>query len=390
MTVLKELIPESMIRISTKEALKYGATNLAQAFPDYDAREEVKNLAIEAIKAGHNQYSDTWGTPVLREAIAQKYQKKYGVQIDPNKNVLVCCGCMEGLRLILKAIIWNGGPDTEIIIIEPFYESFVPQTILEGGKPVFVNLKEKNYDFDIARLEEKINKNTKVVMINSPNNPCGKMFSENELKQIYDLCTDRNIYIVSDETYEHIYYKNYKHISILTFENRKGNLIFVTGIGKTYSVTGWRVGFVIADENVIKAIRASHDYFSVCAPTPFQYAAADLLKFPESYYEEIRKSYDQRKIFLLDGLRNVGFNYFEPQGAYYVLVDFSEIGNRLQIYNDIDFTHYLIKEIKVAAVPGSAFYGNKELGKSNIRFTFCKKMETLVEAKERLQKLVNL
>ena len=385
---LKEIVPESMIRRVTIACQKANAVNLAQAFPDYDTKEEIKRLAIKAIEDGHNQYSHTWGMPILREAIAQKYLNSYGIQLDPDRNILVTCGCMEALRIALNVIIRNFGSDTEILMIEPYYESFVAQTRLEGGIPRFVSLDEPNYYLDVEKLERKITKNTKALLINSPNNPCGKMWTQEELAQIHEVCDRNNIYVISDETYEYITYGNRRHIPILSFDNTKENLLLAVGIGKTYAITGWRIGYLIAAESVIKAIRASHDYNTVCAPTPLQYAASSLLKLPDSYYEELKSGYEQRKNFLLPALEEVGFKCFEPQGAYYILADFSEIGKRINIFNDVKFTFdFLIDKIGVGIVPGTAFYYHKELGGNKIRFTFSKKMETLMEAKERLSKI---
>lgn len=391
MISLEEVVSESLIRQITRECQRVDAINLAQAYPDYDTKDEIKNLAIQAIEAGHNQYSHTWGAPVLREAIAEKYRTRYGIRLDPEENILVTCGCMEALRIALNVIIRNFGRDTEILMIEPYYESFVTQTLLEGGVPRFVSLAGPNYDLDIEQIERKITENTKALLINSPQNPNGKVYTHDELAQLHELCVRKNIYLLSDETYEHIIYGNRQHIPILSFDNSNENLMLAFGLGKTYAITGWRIGYLIAGKSVIKAIRPSHDYNTVCAPTPLQHAAANLLKFPDSYYDELRAGYEGRRRFLLPALEEVGFKCFDPQGAYYILADFSEIGKRVGISNDIDFMfEFLIPKIGVGAVPGTAFYHNKEQGKHKIRFTFSKQMDTLIKARDRLLKLADL
>ncbi|MGD2089928.1 MAG: pyridoxal phosphate-dependent aminotransferase [Candidatus Aminicenantes bacterium] len=388
MVQLKDVVPESLIRRITISCLKEKAVNLAQAFPDYDTREEFKELAIEGIKNGYSQYTHTWGLPVLRQAISKKYKGLYKIELHPEKNILVTCGCMEALRITLNTIIRGTDGDAEIIIVEPFYESFYPQTVLEGGIPVFISLNKEDFSFDVEKLKRAITKNTKALIINSPNNPCGKILTRQELSQIHEICTEKGIFIISDETYEHIVYGKNKHYSLLELDNSEGNLIVVSGTGKTYATTGWRIGYIIAHEEVTRCIRPSHDYNTVCAAAPLQYATAKMLNLPQSYYDDIVKSYEERKVFIVDALNSVGFECFEPQGAYYVFADYRKIGKQVNIQDDIEFAlDYLIKKIGVGAVPASSFYYHRELAQGKIRFTFSKRMETLREAKKRLLKI---
>lgn len=385
---IKRTVQESLIRRISIACLEAEAVNLAQAFPDYDTKEEFKVLAIEGIQKGYSQYTHTWGLPILRQAIADKYKRFYNVELDPDKNILVTCGCMEALRITLNTIIHSTDSDSEIIVVEPFYESFFPQTKLEGGIPVFINLNEEDFSFEIDNLKTAITKKTSALMINSPNNPCGKILTRKELSEICEVCAENDIFIISDETYEHIVYGEKKHCSLMEFDNSMGNLIVVSGTGKTYSTTGWRVGYIIADEKVIECIRPSHDYNTVCAPAPLQYATAKMINYPDSYYKEIVKSYEERKKFIINILTEVGFKCLEPEGAYYVFADFTEIGKKINIKDDIEFAlDYLIKEIGVGAVPASSFYYNRDLAQGKIRFTFSKKMETLIEASKRLEKI---
>jgi aminotransferase len=376
---------ESVIREMTRQAMVHGAINLAQGFPDFPAPAEIKQAAQEAIASDVNQYAITWGAKSLRGAIARQMQTWQGVKVDPEKQVTVCCGSTEAMISTLMAVC-NAGD--EIVIFEPYYENYGPDSILSGAKPRFVKLRppreaEGEWTFDERELRAAFHKHTKAIIVNTPNNPTGKVFTQAELELIRDLCVEFDVLAITDEIYEHILYNGTKHISMASLEGMEERTVTINGMSKTYSVTGWRVGWTIAPPRITDAIRKVHDFLTVGAPAPLQEAGASALSLPESYYAKLAEGYRKRRDRLLPALEEAGFRCFLPRGAYYVMTDISGFGYA----DDLAFTKSLVSEIGVAAVPGSSFYRNPRDGAQQVRFAFCKRDETLDEAARRLRKV---
>ncbi len=371
---------ESVIREMTRLALQYNAINLSQGFPDFPAPAEIKRAAQEAIAADINQYAITWGAKPLRNAIAEKFQRWQGITIDPEREITVCCGSTEAMMSSMMAII---NPGDEVVVFEPFYENYGPDAILSGATPRFVKLRPPDWAFNPAELAAAFSSATKAIILNTPNNPTGKVFERAELESIRDLCVRWNAYAITDEIYEHMLYDGAEHISMATLDGMRERTITINALSKTYSVTGWRVGWAIAAPEVTSAIRKVHDFLTVGAAAPLQEAGALALKFPASYYETLASDYLARRDRLLGILTGAGFHCFKPHGAYYIMTDISSFG----FPDDITFAKYLVKEIGIAAVPGSSFYQNPADGRAHLRFTFCKTEKTFQAAAERLRKL---
>ncbi|HSB04210.1 MAG TPA: aminotransferase class I/II-fold pyridoxal phosphate-dependent enzyme [Thermodesulfobacteriota bacterium] len=371
---------ESVIRDMTRVCLKHQGVNLAQGFPDFPAPEEIKEAAVRAIHADFNQYAITWGTPSLRTAIAEKFALYNGVPYDPEKEITVCCGSTEAMIASLMAIV---NPGEEVIVFEPFYENYGPDTILCGAIPRFITLLEPDWSFDPQELSKTFNKNTKAIILNTPNNPTGKVFSYEELKFIANLCMEWGVVAVTDEIYEHILYDGAKHISIASLPGMREQTITINSISKTYSLTGWRVGWAIAPAHLTASIRKVHDFLTVGSPHPLQEAAAMALRIDQGYYHMLAEQYRERRDFLLQALEDVGFRVYRPHGAYYIMTDVGHFG----FIDDVKFAFYLVEKIGVATVPGSSFYSRSSLGSTKIRFCFPKKLETLQKAAQRLQLL---
>jgi aminotransferase len=377
---------ESVIREMTREAMKYGAVNLGQGFPDFAAPEDIKQKAIEAIAADHNQYAITWGVKSFRDAIAAKTKWFLDLEVDPETEITVTCGSTEGMIAGMMATVDAG---EEVIVFEPFYENYAPDAILSDATPRHVPLRrtEDGWQFDKDELRSAFNEKTKAIIICNPNNPTGKVFSREELEFIADLCKEFDTLVFTDEIYEHIIYKGENeetnHLSMAQLDGMRERTIVVNSLSKTYSVTGWRVGYCIAPPDITNAIRKVHDFLTVGAANPLQHAGAYALSLPESYYHELQKEYQRKRDFIVPVLQNSGFKCDLPQGAYYVMTEIGDFG----FENDVEFTKFLIREIGVAVVPGSSFYHDAVLGKTEVRFCFCKKDETLEAAAERLQKL---
>lgn len=372
---------ESVIREMTREAIAHGAINLAQGFPDFQAPDFIKLGAIEAIEKDVNQYAITWGAKSLRDAVANKMKIHYELCIDPEREITVCCGATEAMIASLMAVV---DPENEVIIFEPFYENYGPDAVLCGATPRFVTLHPPDFNFDEQEFARAFNKNTKALILNTPNNPTGKVFSREELAVIAKYCIRHDVLVLTDEIYEHIIYDGLRHIPIATLDGMRERTITINGISKTFSVTGWRIGYAIASPEITCSIRKVHDFLTVGAPAPLQEGAARAIAGDGEYYLKLGEFYRQRRDFLLGVLESKGFKCYKPYGAYYILADFSKWDFR----DDVEFAKYLTREIGVAPVPGSSFYmgGNPE-GKRFVRFAFCKKMETLEAAAERLQKL---
>ena len=379
---------ESVIREMTRQAMLHGAVNLAQGFPDFAASDEVKRAAQEAIAADINQYAITWGAKKLREAVARQMKAWQGLEVNPETDITVCCGSTEAMISTMLAVT---NPGDEVVIFEPFYENYGPDAILSGARPRFVKLRpvgrsaddSAEWTFDPGELRAAFNAYTKAIILNTPNNPTGKVFTRAELEFIRDLCVEWNVLALTDEIYEHILYDGTKHISIATLDGMGERTVTINGMSKTYSVTGWRVGWAVAAPAITSAIRKVHDFLTVGAAAPLQEAGAVALSLPPSYYEKLAADYRVRRDVLLEGLRAAGFRCFVPRGAYYIMTDISAFG----FQDDVAFTQHLVKEVGVAVVPGSSFYNNPKDGAQQVRFAFCKKLPTLEEASRRLQRL---
>ncbi len=377
-----EHFQESVIREMTRKAIENDAINLSQGMPDFSPPIEL----IEGIKEGldeeEHQYSVTYGRTDLREKISEKLQDYNKLVVDPYNELTITCGASEAIASSILAIT---NPGDEILILEPWYENYVPITYLAQGKPVFVSLSKETYSIDEEVLKSNINKKTKAIIINSPHNPTGKVFSPEDFKIISDLCIDHDIFVITDEIYEHIIFDGLKHLSIGSFDSMKERTITISGFSKTFSVTGWRIGYVAANQELMNGIRKVHDYLTVCAPSLLQYAILKAFDLSSVYYNELINRYQKNRDFFHNQLLSLGMKVFNPQGAYYMFADISQFG-----MNDIEFANYLVKDEGVATVPGSSFYmknrfGNNP-GSNYVRFSFSQKLETLQNAADRIKK----
>lgn len=376
---------ESVIREMTRQAALHGAVNLAQGFPDFAAPAEIKAAARAAIDGDVNQYAITWGAKKLRDAIARQMGVWQGIKVDPEKNITVCCGSTEAMISTLMAVC-NAGD--EVVVFEPFYENYGPDAVLSGARPKFVKLRppenaDGEWSFDEKELRAAFDKNTKAIILNTPNNPTGKVFTRAELEMVRELCIEFDVLCITDEIYEHILFDGTRHISMASLDGMKERTVTINGMSKTYSVTGWRVGWAVGPEKITGAIRKVHDFLTVGAPAPLQEAGAAALSLPREYYGKLAEGYRVRRDHLIPALEAAGFKCFRPRGAYYVMTDISKFG----FEDDVAFVKYLVKEIGVAAVPGSSFYRDARDGARQVRFAFCKKLETLDAAAEKLEKL---
>jgi len=365
---------ESVIREMTRVCDAAGGYNLAQGFPDFGAPPEVKRAAVEAIAHDRNQYSITFGEAALRRAIAQKCQEQNGIACDPETEVTVTCGATEAMVATMMALV---NPGDEIVVFEPFYENYGPDAILAGATPRYVTLRPPDWYFDPRQLAAAFSKRTKAVVVNTPNNPTGKVFTRSELEAIASLCLKHDCYAVTDEIYEHILYDGAEHVSLATLPDMAERTVTINSISKSYCVTGWRLGWAVAPAPITARIRKAHDFLTVAAPTPFQDAAVTALSLPPEYYARLRRRYDEARRFMLDVLARAGFIPFAPQGAYYIMADAARVMERLGARDDVAFARRLVEVAGVAAVPGSAFYSERSRGRRQVRFCFCKKAETL-------------
>lgn len=376
---ITETFTESVIREMTRVSDSMNGLNLSQGFPDFESPAEIIRAAISAINSNKNQYPVTFGEPELRQAISKKVMDYNKITADPGTEITVTCGATEAMIATLKAII---NPGDEIIIFEPFYENYGPDGILSGAVPRYVKLHAPDWSIDFDELSNAFNSKTKAIIINTPNNPTGKVYSKLEMEFISKLCIDWDTYAITDEIYEHILYDGSSHISLASLPGMKERTITINSISKTYSVTGWRVGWAIAPPQITARIRKVHDFLTVGAPTPFQHAAAEALFFPENYYSLLQQKYDQACNHLHETLVNSGFKPFKPKGAYYMIADVSELFELLKAENDFDFSKKLIEKTRVATVPGFSFYSAKNFVSKQVRFAFCKKQETLDMVRE--------
>jgi aspartate/methionine/tyrosine aminotransferase len=375
-----EQFTESVIREMTRLAMKHGAVNLSQGFPDFAAPAEIKEAARQAISDDINQYAITWGAKPLRDAIVEKFERTQGVRVDPEREITICCGSTEAMMSTMLAII---NPGDEIVVFEPFYENYGPDAILSGATPRFVKLSPPDWTYDETELAAAFGSHTKAIILNTPNNPTGKVFTRRELEFIRNLCVRWNTFCITDEIYEHILYDGTEHISMARIDGMRDRTIVINGMSKTYSVTGWRVGWAIAPPEPTAAIRKVHDFLTVGAAAPLQQAGAVALKSPQSYYEKLAADYTVRRERLLKILTTAGFTVFKPHGAYYIMTDISGFG----FPDDVAFAKFLVEKVGVAVVPGSSFYNDAGDGATQVRFTFCKKETTLAAAEERLSRL---
>ncbi len=371
---------ESVIREMTRQALAHGAVNLAQGFPDFGAPDEIKRAAVRAIEGDVNQYAITWGSRDFRQALATKTAWYLGLEVDPEREITVTCGSTEGMIATLMATV---DPGEEVIVFEPFYENYAPDAILSGAKPVYVRLHAPDWTYDPDELRAAFGERTKAIILCNPNNPLGKVFSREEMRFIADLCVEHDVLCITDEIYEHILYDGAEHICMAQLEGMRERTVVVNSMSKTYSVTGWRVGYCIAPPHITSAIRKVHDFLTVGAAAPLQAAGAFALSLPESYYTHLATDYQARRDLFLPALEKAGFGVSVPRGAYYVMTDISRFG----FANDVDFAMHLVREVGVSCVPGSSFYHRPQDGAQQVRFCFCKKDETLLAAVDKLAKL---
>ncbi|MBW2308499.1 MAG: aminotransferase class I/II-fold pyridoxal phosphate-dependent enzyme [Deltaproteobacteria bacterium] len=371
---------ESVIRGMTKLCIQHEGINLAQGFPDFEVHPALKKAAKKAIDEGINQYSITWGAPRLRQAIARKMESYNRVQCDPERDVTVTCGSTEAMIASLLAVV---DPGDEVVVFEPFYENYGPDTILSGAVPCYVTINAGDSRFDPDELRAAFSPRTRAIILNTPNNPIGKVFSRGELEFIAALCRGHDVIAITDEIYEHILYDDRQHVSIASLPGMQERTITICGLSKTYSVTGWRLAYAVACGEITDGIRKVHDFLTVGAPAPLQEAGAVAFELPDGYYRELRQMYQGKRDYLMSGLQRAGFRCLNPEGAYYIMTDISSFG----FDDDTAFAHWLVSEIGVAAVPGSSFYHNPDTGRQQIRFCFCKKDETLQAAVKRLERL---
>lgn len=373
-------LTESVIREMTRVALQHGAVNLAQGFPDFPCPQALKQAACEAIAKDINQYALTWGDRAFRQAIAEKVQWYLGLEVDPEQEITVTCGATEAMAATMLATI---NPGDEVIVFEPFYENYGPDAVLAGATPHYVSLHPPDWTFEPTELRQAFNDRTKAIIINTPHNPTGKVFTRKELSAIAKLCQQWDVLALTDEIYEHILYDGTEHVAMATLPGMAERTVTINGLSKTYSVTGWRVGYILANPELTGTIRKVHDFLTVSAPAPLQRAGVAAMQLPASYYEELAAQYHHKRDSILQTLDQVGIPYFVPKGAYYVLADISRFG----FQSDVDFAYHLIRDIGVAVVPGSSFFRQPQRRRSFIRFCFSKRPETLQAAHDRLVQL---
>ncbi|GAA0182725.1 aminotransferase class I/II-fold pyridoxal phosphate-dependent enzyme [Clostridium sediminicola] len=372
---------ESIIRKMTRIANEYDAINLSQGFPDFDPPQKLidtlQNVAIE----GPHQYEITWGSKEFRKTLAEKQRNFMGININPEENIVVTCGSTEAMMVAMMSVC---NPGDKVIVFSPFYENYTADTILTGAEPIFVPLVPPTFTFDRETLKKAFEQKPKALILCNPSNPIGKVFKAEELQYIAELSKKYDTFVITDEVYEHIVYKPHKHTYLASLPGMFERTLSCSSLSKTYSITGWRLGYIIAPKNIIDNCKKVHDYLTVGAAAPLQKAAVAGLKFKDEYYEDSQNTYERKKQLFLDGLNEIGLKYYEPEGAYYVLVDISEFGEK----DDYKFCEWLAKEVGVAAVPGSSFF--KENINNYIRFHFAKQEETLKEALKRLKNLKSI
>lgn len=371
-----ETFTDSVIRRMTRIANQYDAINLSQGFPDFDPPKEILSRLEQVAHEDFNQYAITWGAQNFRDALAKKQSKYMNLDLDSNKNIVITCGSTEAMMAAMMSVC---DPNDKVIVFSPFYENYGADTILCGANPIYVPLHPPVFNFNKEELESAFKQNPKALILCNPSNPCGKVFSKEELEYIASLAIKYDTYVITDEVYEHIVYAPYKHTYFASLPGMFERTISCSSLSKTYSITGWRLGYCIAPEHIIEQIKKVHDFLTVGAAAPLQEAAVVGLEFSDAYYDELQKLYTHKKDLFINGLKELNIPHTEPQGAYYVMIDISEFGYD----SDLDFCVDLIKNVGVAAVPGSSFF--KEEENRYIRFHFAKKDETLLAALDRLK-----
>ncbi|MBO4896694.1 MAG: pyridoxal phosphate-dependent aminotransferase [Clostridia bacterium] len=371
-----ETFTDSVIRRMTRISLKYDAVNLSQGFPDFKPPKEILKRLSEVANEDFHQYSITWGAQNFREALAEKQSALMGREIDPNREIVVTCGSTEAMMAAMMTVT---NPGDKVIVFSPFYENYGADTILSGAEPIYVPLHPPEFNFSVDELEKAFSQKPKALILCNPSNPCGKVFTFEELKIIADLAKKYDAFVITDEVYEHIVYEPYKHIYMASLPGMWERTISCSSLSKTYSVTGWRLGYIIAPENVIDAAKKVHDFLTVGAAAPLQEAAVTGLKFGNDYYKQLQNKYTEKRNLFLKGLDDIGIAHTVPQGAYYILLNISEFG----FDSDLEFCETLARDVGVGAVPGSSFF--REDVNSLIRLHFAKKNETLLEALNRLE-----
>lgn len=375
---------QSTIREMTRLALAHGAVNLSQGFPDFPPPPEIVAAAHAALDRGENQYTVTWGIPALREAIARTMRARHGLAFDPDRHVVVTCGVTEAICAAVLAIV---DPGDEVVIVEPFHENYLPAVRFAGGREVYVPLEPPRWELDPDRLRRAFGPRTRAILLNTPHNPSGRVFTREELEGVARLCREFGAIAITDEIYDRILYDGREHVPIATLDGMAERTVTIGGLGKTFAVTGWRLGHACAPEPLAGAIRTVHDFLTICAPAPLQHAAVAALDLPASYDEQVRAEYTARRDRMVEIATGAGFRASTPEGATYVLADFSAVD---RTRDDVAFARFLTAEARVAVVPGSSFYGTPGLGRSTVRFAFAKRAGTLDEAERRLARLPGL
>ncbi len=379
---------QSMIREMTRLAMQHEAINLSQGFPDFDPPEAIVNAAVEAIRGTANQYTVTWGYPPLRQALAEQYTTQLGWNVDPDVHICVVCGVTEGITVALLALL---NPGDELIILEPGHETFRPSALLADAQAVQVVLDAPGYRVDADRLEAAVTDRTRALLLNTPHNPTGRVFDSDEIQMIIEFTNRHNLILITDEIYDRILYDGREHVSPGSLDGLVDRTVTIGGLGKSFAVTGWRLGYVIAREPLASAIRSVHDYATICAPTPLQAAAAAALSQPTAYWQKMREDYTERREVMLDMLRTAGFRAVRPQGSYYTMADYTAINAPQAEWDSHRFARWLTTEVGVASVAGINFYtkDREKYGEGIVRFAFAKRIETLHEAGRRLAAIAN-
>jgi aminotransferase len=371
-------LTESVIREMTRLALKHDAINLSQGFPDFDPPAELLAAGVETLRGGHNQYTISWGSPRLRVALTDKYARWYDMTLDPETEITITCGVTEA---IIASLLGTVDPGDRVIIVEPAHENYVAGVLFAGGEPIWVTLAPPDFALDETQLRAAFAQKPRAIILNTPHNPTGRVFTQDELSLIADLCIEHNTIAITDEIYEHIIYDGRKHVPLATLPGMAERTMTAGGFGKSYAATGWRVAWVIAPPELSNAVRTVHDFLTICAPTPLQEAASVALNLPDSYYVQQIQDYTARRDHMMDILEESGFRATPPEGAYYVMADFSAIRPDM---DDVAFARWLTVEKRVAVVPGSSFYNDPTPARHLVRFAFPKQLETLAQAAERL------
>ena len=377
-------IRESVIREMTRLAMQYDAINLSQGFPDFGPPDAVIQAATEAITGGLNQYTVTWGYPPLRDKLAEIYTQRLGWQVLPDEHIVVTCGVTEALAATMLAVL---DPGDEVIILDPAHETFRPGVNLAGAKSVSVVLESPDFRLDGDKLAAAITPRTKALIFNTPHNPTGHVFDDEEVAAVIDVVTKNDLILITDEIYDRILYDGRTHVSPGSIDALKNRTITLGGMGKTYAVTGWRLGYAVAPSHLIGAVKPAHDFLTACAATPLQAAALAALNLPESYYTQMTEDYHQRRALMSEILHDLGFIFTQPQGAYYILADYRQLPIPQARWDSDKFARWMATDVGVAVVPGSNFYGDPDEGEGLIRFAYPKKLATLRAAGQRMARL---